>query len=427
MKTLLRVVVCVLGCFGLIGYSQPKVLAEKVHGQIIKRTESIFASLQALRRDIHQHPELSGQEKRTSALVSEYLSNLGLEVKTNIGGLGVVGILKGANPGPVVAWRAEMDALADSYPDNVAFQSINPGLKHSCGHDVHTTIALGMADVLSSLKTRLKGTVLFIFQPSEENFLGAKAMLADNLFGPLKPDAILALHLGPLPVGTVAVKPEEMFACRAKITIGLKNLLNEEEALNICAGFLNELNTPPDLNIFSIPLDDSEKGPFNPQSPLTSFFALGGSPKMERQSDTLHKVEIHVFCSSRANIESAVGKLKEAFGNSKLKDNAQTVEYSFLQPPVYNDPQLTAKSFEIIQRLFGKSSLMPLHGVIPGFNDDFALFQKETKGVYFILGGSNFEKGIISMPHAPNFEVDESCIRTGTALFSSLLYEWMDY
>jgi len=400
-----------------------EVVDENSHAQISKKAESIFASLVELRRDIHQHPELSGKETRTSALVKKYLIDLGLEVKTNIGGFGVVGILKGANPGPVVAWRADMDALADNSPDSVAFKSINPGVKHSCGHDVHTTIALGIANVLSSLKTKLKGTVLFIFEPSEENFLGAKAMLADGLFGQLKPDAILALHLGPLPAGTVAVKPEEMFACRTKITIGLKNLLNEEEALNICAGILNGLNTPRGLNIFSVPIDDSEKGLFNPQSPLTDFFALGNSPQIERQGNTGHAVEVRAFSSSLANVESAIGKLKEAFGSSKLKDNVQTVEYAFLQPPVYNDPELTAKSFEIIQALYGKSCIVPLYGVLPGFNDDFAFFQKEIKGVYFFLGGSNFEKGVVSMPHAPNFEVDESCIKSGTAIFSSLIFE----
>jgi metal-dependent amidase/aminoacylase/carboxypeptidase family protein len=400
-----------------------EVVDENIHAQISKKAESVFASLVELRRDIHEHPELSGKETRTSALVKKYLMDLGLEVKTNVGGFGVVGILKGANSGPVVAWRADMDALADNSPDNVAFKSTNPGLKHSCGHDVHTTIALGIANVLSSLKTKLKGTVLFIFEPSEENFLGAKAMLADGLFGQLKPDAILALHLGPLPAGTVVVKPEEMFACRTKITIGLKNLINEEEALNICAGLLNALNAPPGLNVFSVSLDESENGIFNPRGLLTNYFALGDSPKIERQGDSGHAVEVRALSSSLANVESAVAKLQEALGNSKLKDNVQTIEYSLLQPPVYNHPELTAKSLKIIQALYGNNSIMPFYGVIPGFNDDFAFFQKEIKGVYFFLGGSNFEKGVVSMPHAPNFEVDESCIKTGTAIFSSLLFE----
>jgi len=423
MKAQWRMMLFVLICFGLKGYSQPKTLDENIHAQISKKAESIYASLVELRRDIHQHPELSGEETRTSALIKDYLSNLGLEVKTNIGGFGVVGILKGADPGPVVAWRADIDAFASNSPDNVAFKSSNPGVKHGCGHDVHTAIALGIANVLSSLKTKLKGTVLFIFQPSEENAQGAKAMLADGLFGQLKPEAVFALHLGPLPAGTVAVKPEEMYACRAKITIGLKNLLNEKEALKICAGLLNELNTPPGLNIFSVPLDDNEKGLFNPQGLLTNFFTLGDSPKIERQGDTRHAVEVRAFSSSQANVESAVGKLRAALGSSKLKDNMQSIEYSFPQPPVYNPRQLTAESLEIIQAAYGKGSIVPFYGVVPGFNDDFAFFQKETKGVYFFLGGSNFEKGVVSMPHAPNFEVDESCIKTGTAVFSSLLFE----
>ena len=423
MKAQWRVVLCALLCFGLTGYSQPKILEENIPTQINQKAESIFASLVKLRRDIHQHPELSGKEIRTSALIKEYLSNLGLEVKANVGGFGLVGILKGANPGPVIAWRADIDAFADDSPDNVDFKSTNPGVKHGCGHDVHTTIALGMANVLSSLKEKLKGTILFIFQPSEENFRGAQAMLADGLFSSMKPDAIFALHLATLPAGTIAVKPEEMYACRAKITIGLKNLSNEEEALNICAGLLNELGTPPGLNIFSVPLDDAEKGLFNPRGLLTNFFVLANSPQLERRGDAGHAVEVRALSSSQANIETAVGKLKDALGNSKLKDNVQSLDYSFPQPPVHNDPQLTAKSFGIIQALYGKSSIIPFYGVVPGFNDDFALFQKESKGVYFFLGASNFEKGIISMPHAPNFQVDESCLKTGTAVFSSLLFD----
>jgi len=423
MKIQLRVLVCVLCCLGLAGYSQPRSLEENIHAQISQKAESLFVSLVELRRDIHQHPELSGKETRTSALIRDTLSNLGLEVKTNIGGLGVVGILKGASPGPVVAWRADMDALADNSPDNVDFKSIIPGVKHSCGHDVHTTIALGIAHVLSSLKSKLKGTVLFIFQPSEENMQGAQAMLADGLFSPLKPEAIFALHLGTLPTGVVAVKPKEVFACRVRIAIGLKNLLNEEEALTICAALLNELNTPPGLNILSVPLDDNEKGIFNPQGPLTNFFVLANSPKIERLSDTLHAVKVFALSSNLANNEAAGGKIKEALNRSKMKDHVQSVECSLLQPPVDNDPELTAKSLGLIQAAYGKGSILLFYGAVPRFNDDFALFQEETKGVYFFLGASNFEKGIVSMPHAPNFQVDESCIKTGTAVFSSLLFD----
>ncbi len=423
MKAQWRLALFALSCLGIITFVQPAPLEEAIPIQISQKAESIFVSLVELRRDIHQHPELSGKEARTSALIKEYLSRLGLEVKADMGGFGVVGVLKGAHPGPVFAWRADIDALASDSPDNGDFKSINPGVRHGCGHDVHTTIALGIAHVLSSLKSKLKGTVLFIFQPSEENFQGAQAMLADGLFSPLEPEAVFALHLATLPAGTIAVKPEEIYACRANITIDLKNLLNEEEGLKLCTGLLNELNNPPGLNIFSVPFDDAEKGLFNPKGLLTKFFVLADSPQMERLTDGRHKVAVRAFSSSQANVQAAVGRLKEAFGNSKLKDNVQSLEYSFPQPPVYNDPELTAKSFGIIQALYGKSSIIPFYGVVPGFNDDFALYQKEAKGVYFFLGASNFEKGIFSMPHAPNFEVDESCIKSGVAIFSSLLFE----
>jgi metal-dependent amidase/aminoacylase/carboxypeptidase family protein len=418
-------VLCFLVLLGTSLFSQKSDFPE-LKGpdhQIDKKTESIFPSLVEVRRDIHRNPELSEREQRTSGLIKEYLTKLGLEVEADIGGFGVVGILKGAKPGPVVAWRADMDALADNSPDSAEFKSVTPGVKHACGHDVHVTIGLGVANVLSSVKDRLAGTVLFIFQPAEENFTGAKAMIDAGIFNKLKPDAVFALHIVPLPTGIAAAKPKEMFACRAKITIGLKNISNEKEALNICAGLLEKLKTPGGVDIFSIPLADSETGALNPEGALTNYFVLGGSPKLERQSDSLCTVSARVFASGDSAMASAVGSLKEAINSSPLKDNLLSVEHSYSQPSVFNDPELTAKSLTILQAKYGDNNIVSHYGVIPGFNDDFAFFQKETKGVYFFLGGSNFEKGIVSMPHAPNFAVDEECIKTGVAYFSSLLFE----
>jgi metal-dependent amidase/aminoacylase/carboxypeptidase family protein len=171
--------------------------------------DSQAAALITLRRDLHRHPELSGQELRTSGIVAERLKALGLQVRTRVGGLGVVGTLIGRRPGPLVAYRADMDAVRSHERDPVEFRSVVEGVRHICGHDVHVTIGLGLAAALASLRADLPGRVMFIFQPSEERATGAQAMLDAGLFNE-RPSAIFGLHTAPLAVGRVASKAGQM-------------------------------------------------------------------------------------------------------------------------------------------------------------------------------------------------------------------------
>jgi amidohydrolase len=147
---------------------------EKLPLLIEDQTAEILSNLVELRRDLHQHPELSGQEKRTSQIVANYLTGLGLEVNTDIAGYGVIGVLNPGKEGKKIAWRADMDAIPIAHSDSTDFASQVEGVGHMCGHDVHTTIGLGLANILTTFKADIDGTVYFIFQPSEENFTGAK-------------------------------------------------------------------------------------------------------------------------------------------------------------------------------------------------------------------------------------------------------------
>jgi metal-dependent amidase/aminoacylase/carboxypeptidase family protein len=164
------------------------------------------ADLIAMRRDLHRHPELSGQETRTAGVVADHLRGLGLEVRTGIGGHGVVGLLRGGRPGRLVAYRADMDAVRSAAPDPVDFRSEVPGVRHICGHDLHVTIGLGLAAALASVREDLPGTVMFIFQPAEERATGARAMLEDGVFAARKPDAIFGLHSAPFEAGILSSK-----------------------------------------------------------------------------------------------------------------------------------------------------------------------------------------------------------------------------
>lgn len=180
-----------------------------LQSRVATHVDAQTSALIAIRRDLHRHPELSGEEKRTAGIVAARLKALGLQVRTGIGGHGVVGILAGGRPGPLVAYRADMDAVRSAEPDPVEFKSLVEGVRHICGHDVHVAIGLGLASALASVRADLPGRVMFVFQPSEERATGAQAMLDAGLFKD-RPAAIFGLHTAPIAVGRVMTRAGEM-------------------------------------------------------------------------------------------------------------------------------------------------------------------------------------------------------------------------
>jgi amidohydrolase len=223
----------------------------KTIAEISRTTESIRDHLIEIRRDFHQYPETSGNEARTSKIIEEFLSSLGLEVMTEVGGHGVVGILRGGMPGKIIAWRADIDAFTSDFPDVVDFQSKISGVRHICGHDVHTSIGLGIAEVLSSYKNEINGTIIFIFQPAEESYTGAAKMIEEGILDKLNPEAVFALHVAPLPAGVISVKAEEMFSVKKKIKILLNNQSNMNAIERECKHLMECIPTVADLDYFS--------------------------------------------------------------------------------------------------------------------------------------------------------------------------------
>lgn len=214
MKNILRSFVALLVATTSLAAQQtpfdPALAAE-----IDKRTAAIADKITAWRHDIHQHPELGYQEKRTAALVAAHLKSLGLEVQENVGGIpGVIGVLKGGKPGPTVALRADMDALPVAEQVDVPFKStvrtvyngVETGIMHACGHDMHTAMLMGTAEVLAGMKAKIPGTVKFMFQPAEEvpPNGGAKAMIESGAMNGV--DGVFGLHVGPGPSGTLSYR-----------------------------------------------------------------------------------------------------------------------------------------------------------------------------------------------------------------------------
>lgn len=393
-----------------------------VHKRVETQTNIIFDSLIEIRRDLHKYPELSGDEKRTSKIIATYLTNLGLEVKTGVGGYGVVGILKGDEKGRKIAWRADMDAIRSDAKDYVDFESQNIGIRHLCGHEVHTTIGLGIATVLARQKETLGGTVYFIFQPSEETFVGAKNMIKDGLFDLIEPEEIFGLHIGPAEKGIISAKANELFAYKNSIQIKFKPETNDIEIKNYLNNLLQNFvrikanSTPWSLDF----LTDVKQGIESEESIYKDYFIIESSHT--NKNDKYFSFETNFLETDKERIDSIPLKIKEQIINSKFKDLFLSIKFSKV-PTVMNDPKLTAIAMKILDSLSDNKLVKPMYGQIPYFNEDFIYFQEKVPGVLFLIGGSNIEKGINSMPHSPNFVVDEEAIKIGVQYFSSLLLE----
>lgn len=267
--------VLIAACTAVAAVAQDRATAASLHAKIATHLELGLPGLVELRRDLHRHPELSGEEQRTAGIVANRLGALGLDVRMGVAGHGVVGILTGGRPGPLVAYRADMDAVRSGEPDPVEFRSRVAGIRHICGHDVHVTIGLGLAAVLASVRADLPGRVMFIFQPSEERATGARAMLDAGLFAKEKPVAIYGLHAAPFAAGRVGAKAGRMMHPNA-IAPGAIN----DDALFAAARstIVSLFGTDSFLTTTEPPLGYSEDfGYFQQQTPGVFFFLGAGA------------------------------------------------------------------------------------------------------------------------------------------------------
>lgn len=387
-------------------------------------TDKVFDKLIKIRRNLHENPELAGKETQTQETIKRYLLDLGLEVKTDIYGHGVVGILKGAKKGKNIAWRSDMDALPNNFPDKTEFKSKTQGVQHGCGHDIHMAVALGIAEVLSKNKKDLHGTVYFIFQPEEETFVGAKKMLEKGLFSTIKPDEIYGFHITALPVGQIMVKANELFAYQKGLRIELKNTLSKDEITALTAKINNALfRTSNGSKPWEIQqILDPKSGLTNPNTIFQNYCITGGDFMNYTKNDTLF-LEVELYETEAANLKNIIPTIKKTIAEQNHSDKLISVSFIKENPTVQNDPKLTETAIKTLDNIYGKGYITADYGQVPFFNDDFAYFQQKTPGVYFFLGGSNFEKGMVAMNHAPNFEVDEECIRVGVKSFASLIFK----
>jgi amidohydrolase len=371
------------------------------------------ADLIALRRDLHAHPEGPGDEYRTAALVAERLTAAGLTVTTGVGGNGVVGVLKGRSRGRTVGYRADMDAVP-------AHDQIGGGTapEHLCGHDLHTAIGVGIAEVLARLRHRLSGTVVFVFQPAEEDLTGAQAMLDDEDFDITDLDEIHALHCGAIDVGVIAVNPATGLPGQDRGTVTVTGPDAPDRAAALADG-INGLATVA-LPTGSADLEAITQALLLEDGPLAEFITVRAGVDEDATED---RAEIRL--SYRCWPEERYTEVRDAIERLAEADGEAAVSFPKDPFPALIVPESLAYTQERhLRRAMGPGSTAVLHAAIPFSGEDFALFLDRIPGTYAYLGVRSPGTDITtSYPHLHTFEPDESAIGLGVRAMAGWLAE----
>lgn len=404
-----------------------KAVAASRDERVARAAEALRESLVKRRRDFHEHPELSNREERTSRIVAERLRELKFdEVREHVGKYGVVGLLKGKSPGATVAVRADMDALPIQETLNVPYKSQNAGVKHACGHDAHTTIELGVAEVLSNMRDEIRGSVLFIFQPAEEGAPegeegGARLMIKEGALANPKPQAIFGLHAQPaIEVGQVwynsgaALSSAERFSVvihgkqthGARPHEGVDAVLVAAEAVNALQSIRSRrIDTQEPLVITVGTIHGGNR-----------FNIVADEVKLEGTIRTLNEdVRMRVHDLMRETLE---GVTKTYGATFDLKIEEATIV-------TYNDPKLVDETLPTFRRLLGDANVIqPRPQMV---SEDFSYFQKVTPGFFYWLGVGNKKRGITAGLHTAAFDIDEESLVVGVKVMSGVLLDYLDH
>lgn len=394
--------------------------------QIAQAAEALRSKLVEQRRDFHVHPELSNREERTSRIVAERLRALGLdEVKTGVGKYGVVALLKGAKPGPVVAVRADMDALPIQETIDVPYKSQTPGVKHACGHDAHTTIELGVAEVLSKMRDKISGSIKFIFQPAEEGAPsgeegGASFMIKEGALENPRPQAIFGLHTSGAEVGKIEYHsgPAMASSDRIIITIRGKKSHGAQPHMGVDAIVIASECVTALQNIRSRRID-----PLEP-SVLTigtikggdRFNIIAGEVRME---GTLRTMNEDVRKRFQELMRQTLASVTSAYGATF------DLEFDDSNPVTFNDPRLVEEMLPTLQRILGEQNLLRPKPFMPA--EDFSYYQKVIPGFFFFLGVGNSAKGLHPMWHTAEFDIDEESLVVGVKVMANMLLDYLDH
>lgn len=395
------------------------------------RVDSVMPQVVEWRRDFHQHPELGNREFRTSGIIAEHLEALGMDVETGIAHTGVVGILRGGRPGPVVALRADMDALPVEERVDLPFASQvrtqyngqDVGVMHACGHDNHMAILLGAASVLAGMQDELPGTVMFIFQPAEEGAPegeegGAELMLAEGIFDDLRPDAVFGLHVWPIPAGVIAVREGGTMASSDAFSITVQGQQTHGAApwagidpIVVASQIVMGLQTIPSRQLNSTTTPS-----------IVTVGAINGGLRSNIIPDSVKMIgTLRTFdADTRTQIHERVTRTAEQIAASA--GATAEVEISLGYPVTANDPGLTRAMQPTLQRVAGDRLIeSPL---ITGA-EDFSYYANEVPGMFFFLGIAADDPDMVYPNHSPYFYADERALPVGVQAMTALALDFL--
>ena len=389
----------------------------------------------AWRRDFHQHPELGNREKRTAGIVAAHLKSLGMEVRENVAHTGVVGVLKGGRPGPVVALRADMDALPVTEEVDVPFRSMvrtewngmHCGVMHACGHDAHTAMLMGVAEALAGMRERIPGTVKFIFQPAEETPPigedgGAKMMIEQGCLEAPKVDAIFGLHITSIiPTGRIGYRSGPLMASADDFRIFVRGtqthaampwrgidpiVVSSQIVLGLQTVVSRRMNITHEPSVVTVGVFQGGVR----HNIIPDEVKLEGTIRSfdEEQRDEIHE---HV---------KRISEMIAAAGGAKA-----TVHIHRWYDVTVNDPALTEWSVPTLARKAGEANV----GIIDKVSgaEDFSFFQKKVPGFFYFMGCTPADRDAAAAApnHSPRFYVDEKCLALGVRTLGALALDWL--
>ena len=415
-----------------------KADAPALEAAVRDRTASIEGKLIGWRRDIHQHPELGDQETRTSGIVADHLRSLGLEVRTGVARTGVVAVLKGAKPGPTVALRADMDALPVKEPKGLPFASQAKAqylgkevdVMHACGHDAHTAILMAVAEVLTSLRDQLPGTVQFIFQPAEEGssvyppgsgqISGAELMVKEGVFAKTKPGAVFGLHVLPGKSGEIAYRAGAVLASSDDLEIKVTGKQGHGgmpwqtiDPITTSAQIVNGLQT-----IVSRKVDLTASPAVVTIGTINGGTRANIVPETVEMTGTIRTYDEGIRTQVHDDIATVAGKIAESAG-AKAE-----VSISHGYDTTVNNEELTGRMLPVLERAADGR----IRRSLPvGASEDFSVFAQEAPGLFVFLGitpeGQDPTKAAPN--HSPNFFVDEGALVVGARTMASLAVNYL--
>lgn len=427
---------CFLLCWSTSAHADARSELRQVIASGAQRLE---AKTIAWRRDFHAHPELGNQERRTAAIIAKHLTKLGLEVRTGVARTGVVGILKGALPGRVVALRADMDGLPVKEAAAVPFASRDTGtyrgakvdVMHACGHDGHLAVLMAVAELLAGMKAKLPGTVVFYFQPAEEgpsdfvpdgkNTWGAKMMIQEGAMQSPRPDAVFGMHLkAGRPAGQIAYRAGPTMASSDDLTIRIHG--EQTHAGKPWAGI--------------DPIVISAQAIVGLQTIISRQTDLSDSPTVVSLG-TIHGGTRYNIIPSHVDMEGTIRSYDNAIRHSTHQKVKRTIEniaasaggradVTIIEKydPTINDPGLTQQSVSAL-RWAAHDDVVPAS--LEGGAEDFSFMAKEVPGFFFFVGASSRSVPVetASPNHSPTFMIDESALTVGVRAMASLATDYL--